>query len=121
MEEEMLMNYQQLKEFVQKHKLKNSHSIIQFNSIVTIKTEKHKITNQNMRIMVTFEGYENYGRLTLLKSDLDPYLFPTEFEAKWQQMRHVDNEYLEISGVHTQNHDIGKYQIKIIPLDRLYD
>jgi hypothetical protein len=43
------------------------------------------------------------------------------FEAKWQTMKHIDNEYLEICGVHSQNQDIGKYSVKIIPLEKLND
>jgi len=117
--EQKYINNQQLREFVQQHKLMNSHSIIQFNSIISITTAKNKITNKHMRIMVTLDGYDSYGQLTLLESDLDPYLIPTVFEAKWRNMKHVDNEYLEISGVHTQNQDIGKYNAKIIPLQRL--
>ncbi len=119
--EQKYINNQQLREFVQQHKLMNRHSIIQFYSIVSITTAKNKITNQSMKIMITLDGYDSYGQLTLLDSDLDPYLFPTVFEAKWQNMKHVDNEYLEISDVHTQNQDIGKYSVKIIPLERLND
>ncbi|MBL6445023.1 hypothetical protein JMN32_01800 [Fulvivirga sp. 29W222] len=117
--EQKYINNQQLREFVQQHELMNSHSIIQFNSIVSITTAKNKLTNEQMRIMVTYDGYDSYGQLTLLESDIDPYLFPTVFEAKWQNIKHVDNEYLEINGVHTQNQDIGKYIVKIIPLKRL--
>lgn len=119
--EQEYINSQQLQEFVQQHNLMNRHSIIQFNSIVSITTAKNKITNQSMKIMVTLDGYDNYGQLTLLESDLDPYLFPTVFEAKWQYMKNIDDEYLEISGFHSQNQDIGKYWVKIIPLRRLTD
>lgn len=115
------INSQQLREFFQHHDLMNRYSIIQFHSIVSITTAKNKITNQPMKVMITLDGYDSYGRLTLLESDINPHLFPTDFEAKWQKMEHVDNEYLEISGVHSKNQDIGKYSVKIIPLERLSD
>ncbi|MDM1551807.1 hypothetical protein [Empedobacter falsenii] len=119
--EQKNINSQQLREFVHQHKLMNRHSIIQFNAIVNISTAKNKLTNQNIRIMVTLDGFDSYGQVTLLENDLDPYLFPTVFEAKWQKMKHIDNKYLEISDVHTKNQDIGKYNVKIIPLERLND
>ncbi len=115
------INSQQLREFFQHHDLMNKHSIIQFNAIVSITTAKNKITNQPMRVMITLDGIYSYGQLTLLESDIDPYLFPTVFEAKWENMKHVDNEYLEISGFHSKNQDIGNYMVKIIPLERLND
>jgi hypothetical protein len=117
--EQKYINSQQLSEFVQQHRLMNKHSIIQFNSIVSITTSKNKITNQRMKIMITLDGFDNYGQLTLLESEIDPYLFPTVFEAKWQNIKHIENEYLEITGIHSQNEDIGEYKVKIIPLEKL--
>ncbi len=116
--DQKIISSQQLKDFVLYHKLINSDRIIQFNAIVTMITSKNKITNKNIKVMVTFEGYNNYGQLSLFDSEIDPYLFPTVFEAKYQIMQHIDNEYLEINDVHTKNPDIGKYKIKIIPLEQ---
>jgi hypothetical protein len=114
-----IKNSQQLSEFINDHDLRDSHSIIQFNSIVTITTAKNKITNRRVKMMITLDGFDSYGQLSIFDEDIDPHLYPTVFDAKWQQMKHVDKEYLEITDIHRKNPDIGKYNVKIIPLERL--
>ena len=115
------INNQQLRNFVEYHNLRDNYGIIQFNSIVNITTVKNKIDRQKMRVSISFDDFDSYGRITLLESNLNPYLFPTVFEGKWQTMKHIDDVYLEITDVHTKNADIGKYKIKIVPLDKLRD
>lgn len=68
-------------------------------------------------------NFDEYGRASLLKTEteLNPYLYPTVFDAKWQTMQHVDEEYLLITDTHRQNADIGKFSVKIHPLKRLRD
>ena len=112
-------NTRALQHFVHHHNLMNSVSAVNFIGIVTIKTDKHKIINKQVKIIITFDGYDNYGTLTLHDNEINPYLFPTVLEAKWQTFKHVDNEYLNIDGFHKFNADIGKYNIKIIPLNRI--
>lgn len=113
------INLSALKEFVEHHKLTNRKSITQFSALVSIQTAKNKITKQEMNLGVTFDGYENYGTVTLLESDIDPYLYPTVFLAQWQKMEHIENEFLKITDTHTKNPDIGKYEVRILPLQRL--
>lgn len=115
------INLGALKEFVEHHKLTNRKSITQFSALVTIQTAKNKITKQEMNVGVTFDGYENYGTVTLLESDIDPYLYPTVFLAQWQKMEHIENEFLKVTDTHTKNPNIGKYEIRIFPLHRLKD
>ena len=112
-------NLRNLKDFVEHHDLQDRFSNIFFNALVTIKTATNKVTNQHMEVRISFDGYDSYGAVTLMKSDLDTNLYPTIFEAKWNQMEHVDDEYLSISDTHKMNPKIGKYLVKIIPLDIL--
>ncbi len=114
-------NSQALSDFIHSHKLMNSRSIIEFMAIVTIRTANNKVTNQQMRLMAQLDGYDSLGTLSLLESDLDPYLYPTVFDAKWQSFQHVDGEFLLITGNHNKNAAIGKYEVKIIPLQRTRD
>jgi len=113
-------NSHELRDFVDTHHLRNSHSIIHFNAIVSIKTAKNKVANIHSEVMVNFD---EYGSVSLLRTEieLDPYLYPTVFDAKWQPMEHVDGEYLLVSDTHRKNPDIGKYTVKIHPLKRLRD
>ncbi len=113
------INGQQLSDFVEKHNLMNKYSNIHFNAFVTIKTIKNIVAMRQMEVMILFDNYNSLGQVKLMENDLNPYLFPTLFEAKWQTMRHVDNEYLIISDIHRKNIDIGKYSVKIIPITKL--
>jgi hypothetical protein len=96
-----------------------SNCVIDFMAVVTIRTILNKIINQQMRIMVHLDGYDNLGTLTFIENELDPYLYPTEFNAKWQTFQYIDDEYLLITGNHTMNTNIGKYEVKIIPLQKM--
>lgn len=110
---------QALQNFVHHHKLINSVSIVNFIGLVTIKTDKNRIVNRQVRITIAFDGYDNYGVLTIIDSDIDPYLFPTVLEAKWQTFEHIEEEYLKITGFHNSNPDIGKYEVKVTPLHKI--
>ncbi len=54
------INLNELKGFVEYHKLMNRNSITQFRALVTIQTAKNKITKQEMNVGMTFELYEKY-------------------------------------------------------------
>lgn len=112
-------NAHQLREFVEKHDLIDRFSVIQFMALVSINTARNEIINREMRVMISFDDYGSPGNLTLLESDLNPYLFPTKFDSRWQVMEHENGERLIVSGTHSENHDIGKYLVKITPLERL--
>jgi hypothetical protein len=113
--EQWIISSGELKDFVEKHKLRNSNSIIRFNSSVIINTEKNNISKDNIIIMITFNNFNSSGELKFINDDLDPYLYPSSFKADLQQMRHIDNEYLLIEGEHKKNPKIGKYIIKVFP------
>ncbi len=117
--EQWVINSGELKDFVEKHKLRNRNSIIQFKSLVSIETVKNSIKEEEIVIMISFSNYNSSGQLSFIGDDLDPYLFPTQFEADWQQMQHIDTQYLLITGNHKKNPNIGKYTVKIIPLEIL--
>jgi hypothetical protein len=92
------------------------HSNCFFKAIVTIQTSQNKITNKEMEVMISFDGYNSTGKVTLLNSDIDPNLYPTVFEANWQKIEHVEKEHLRITDIHKKNPNIGQYSVKIIPL-----
>lgn len=117
--EQWVINSGELRDFVEKHKLRNRNSIIQFNSLVSIETDKNSIKNEEIVIMINFSNFNSSGQLNFIGDNLNPYLFPTQFEADWQEMQHIDSQYLLITGNHKKNPNIGKYTVKIIPLERL--
>lgn len=108
-----------LKDFVEIHELMNSHSIVHFNALVSIETAEESITNQEMQVLITFDDYQSIGKVSLLESDLNPYSFPTVFEAKWQKMEHQNNQNLHISDTHTRNPKIGAYEVYIVPTGKV--
>lgn len=109
-------NIQILKKIVEEKHLMNRHSVVDFIALVTIKTAKNKITNQEMRIMISFDDYPT---LSILENEIDPMLYPTVLNTQWQDFDYVDNEYLNITGFHSKNSNIGNYNIKIIPLRKI--
>ncbi|PKP34937.1 MAG: hypothetical protein CVU00_04690 [Bacteroidetes bacterium HGW-Bacteroidetes-17] len=113
---EPMDNIQILTTFVEENHLMNSHSIVDFMALVTIKTAKNKITNQEMRIMVSFD---DYPVLSILEDEIDPMLYPTVLKTQWDDFDYKDNEYLQINGFHAKNPNIGKYSVKIIPLHKI--
>ena len=114
------INCDELRDFVELHKLRNRVSIIHFNALVSINTAKNSITNKRIEVMISFDNFDSYGEVKFLTGDLDPYLYPTVFEAKWNKMEQK-TDHLLISDVHTKNSDIGKYEVKIIPLEKIKD
>jgi len=114
--EQCFINCENLKDFIGKHKLRNTNSSTQFNSIVTIDTEKNHTRNEKIVIMITFSDYDSYGKLTFIDDNLDSNSYPTVFDAKWGTMQHINDEYLQITGYHKQNPNIGKYTVKITPI-----
>jgi hypothetical protein len=97
------INLDELKGFVEYHKLTNRNSINQFSALVTIQIAKNKITKQAMNVGITFDGYENYGTVTLLESDIDLYLYPTVFLAQWLKMEHIESKFLKVTDTHKES------------------
>lgn len=108
-----------LQKFIEAHDLRNSHSQVIFNALVSIETENRKLESVPMEIHITFAGYDS-GIVTMLGHNLNANFFPTDFIAKYQNFTH-DNQCLSIDGIHKQNPEIGKYNVKILPLKRTKD
>jgi hypothetical protein len=120
-EDYMYQNAIELNDFVKYHNLMNRVSIIDFDAKVSIKTVKNTCQNQNVRVMIHLDGYNNYGRLQFIESELDTNLYPNDFDAKYQFFKHIDEVYFQIIGNHTLNSNIGEYEVKIVPLGRRRD
>lgn len=114
-------NLSELKDFIELHDLSDMYSIIHFAAAVSIETAQNKIQNEIMEVRITFDDYDSYGKVFLVSNDLDPYLYPTVFEAKWQEMEHINNVYLQISDTHRRNSIIGKYRVLIVPQRKFRD
>ena len=112
------INGGELRDFVETHKLRNRFSLIHFNALVSITTAKNTVNNKRIEIMMSFDNYNSYGDLKFLDGGLDPHLYPTVFDAKWPKIEHNFNELI-ITDIHTRNPDIGKYIVKITPLDKI--
>lgn len=110
--EQKYINGQQLSDFVETHKLMNQYSIVHFNAIVTITTANNKITNRQMEVMISFDNFNCLGQVTLMESDIDPKLYQTIFEANWQKMEHIENEYLLITDVHKKTQQLEATALK---------
>jgi len=117
--EQEYVNQGELKDFVEKHRLMDMYSNIYFTASVSIKTAKNEIVDEEMNVMITFDDFNSYGKVTLMGHDLDPTLYPTVLEAKWQKMVHVGKVFLNISDIHKKNPMIGKYEVKIVPMGRI--
>ncbi|MBC9813947.1 hypothetical protein H9Y05_15830 [Crocinitomicaceae bacterium CZZ-1] len=117
--EQIYLNSRELRDFISTHELIDRSGNIFFNAVVSIDTKKNKIRNKLINVMITLDGYDSLGQINLLDSKLDPYLYPTVFDAKWQIMNHINDQYLEIRGNHLKNADIGQYLIQILPLEKL--
>jgi hypothetical protein len=106
-------NHSHLKEFVERHNLTDNNSLIRFKAIVTIKTPLNKITNEKMNLSIAFDGYNNFGTVTLLENRINHKLYPTEFKAIYQTMEFIDGNYLYITDTHPT---IGVYEVEITPI-----
>jgi len=111
-------NCGELKNFIEIHELSDRNSDVYFRSLVSITTEANNIRNQEMKVRISFDNYGSYGQVVFVEDRIDPYLYPTVFEAKFLYMQHIDDEYLLIKGNHTRNAKIGEYSVKITPLGR---
>jgi acyl-ACP thioesterase len=111
--EQTYTNLNELRDFVEIHNLMDSYSNIHFKAKFSIKTAKNEIMNKEAEVLITFD---DTGRVTLIKDELDATLFPTVFYPRWQKMEHKENIYLLITGTHTKNPTIGKFEVKIVPL-----
>lgn len=113
-------NTDAISSFLTTHKLRNRlGGPPQFNATVVFQTREISEETTEAQVMITTEGYNNPGRIVLLNENLHPSLYPTDFDARFQTFEDVNNEYLLITGTHASKPMIGKYEIKIFPLDSL--
>lgn len=111
-------NSQALNEFVHHHKLIGKYGTIRFMAKITIGTAHNRFESQGMEVMVNLADYNSMGKLSLIENELDPELYPTIFDAKYDTFNHVHEVYLQITGTHTKRPLIGKYSVIIVPLRR---
>jgi len=100
----------QLSDFVNYYNLTNNFGLTRFNASVKFDV-KGKITWLDADIKIDRDGYNNYGRLTIL-SDV-PLLFPASFSANFDEI-YFDREVgLKITGNYTKS-GLGHYTAYII-------
>lgn len=107
-------NTSELKEFVEKQNLSDRNSNIFFNAKIELTTSKNFIDIES-KVMIKFDGYNSSGKLTIIDSGLNSLQFPEEFEANWQTFKYLDNQYLNITGIHPKD-EIGEYKVDVIPI-----
>ena len=109
---------QSLYEFVHHHKLVGKYGGIRFAAKVTIETAHNKFEAPEMEVKVSLTDFNSLGKPSLIENELDPELYPTDFEAEYQTFTHVHEVYLHIAGTHKKRPLIGKYSVVIVPLHR---
>ena len=119
MDDKKLFSHSQLKKFINDHKLQNNRSLIYFKAVVDIQTEMQKLEDVEAEVMVNFDVYGHSAKVNL-SCDLDPNLYPGNFYPTYDDMQHVDEEFLRITGEHTRNSKVGKYIIDIYPREKIY-
>ena len=63
------INCDELRDFVELHKLRNSVSIIHFNALVSINTAINSISNKRIAVMISFNNFRSYGEVKFLPGD----------------------------------------------------
>ncbi len=89
--------------------------ICQFAARVSIITASHSLEDVEVKVSATVDGSKDFGRLGFLEAKVNALLYPTDFDAKWQRFKYVDDAYLQVTGTHPKKM-IGKYTVKITPL-----
>ena len=89
--------------------------VTQFVAHVTITTTSNNIDNIELKVSATLDGSKDFGRISFLENKLNSLLYPTDFDAKWQKFKNMENQYLEITGTHPKKM-IGKYIVQIRPV-----
>lgn len=109
-------NTHELKAFVEGQALMDDRSNVAFHARVEIETAEQHL-RVRMKVMITFDGYNNPGRVTLIDEEklIDSARFPEDFDARWQEFKYVDDSFLKISGHHRSNASIGSYTVTIQP------
>lgn len=112
-------SFQELNEFVTLNELTNDSSVIHFHAFVSINTATSEIFKQKMTVRVNKNVSPRIAVLELHDHKLDPYQYPEQFYPDFAVFTHVDKLYLKIEDTHNSNPAIGKYTVKIFPLEKV--
>jgi hypothetical protein len=102
-----------LRSFIHNNRLINDDSqVTEFMAYVSIKTAENTLDRAVQKISAILGHADNFGRLSFVENRLDALIYPTDFDAKWQRFRNMEDQYLLISGIHPKKM-IGKYTVEI--------
>ena len=105
-----------LRSFLQNNRLINDNSLLtEFMAYVSIKTAENTLDRAELKVSAILGQADDFGRLSFPENQVDALIYPTDFDAKWQRFRNMDDQYLLISGTHPKKM-IGKYTVEIRPL-----
>ena len=105
-----------LRSFIRNNRLINDDSMVtEFMAYVSIKTAENTLDKAELKVSAILGRADDFGRLSFLENRLDALIYPTDFDAKWQRFKNMEDQYLLISGTHPKKM-IGKYTVEI----RLY-
>lgn len=83
--EKKVKNHRALRDFIERYRLRNRASVVHFNALVNITTAKNSLMDLTLEVMISFDNYNSLGDLTFLTGNLDPYLYPTVFQANYNE------------------------------------
>jgi hypothetical protein len=115
-QENEIKSIHNIEKFVEEYKLKGSNYRFDLKARVKMKTDSGNFTKETKVQIVLGESYDN-GRLYLFGNDIDPFLYPTEFKARYQNFEFVEESLLKITGYHAINNKIGNYSVIVIPIN----
>lgn len=107
-----------VREFIEKHDLRNRHSQVIFNGRFEVTTEKTGRYADDHEIKID-NNYDSDGEVDVMDiGDIDVHSVPTSFKAKWQEYDMDESGNLLISGRHP---NMGEYDAIITPYNRTKD
>ena len=102
-----------LRTFIHNNRLINDGSqVTEFMAYVSIKTVENTLDRAELKVSAILGHADDFGRLSFTENRLDALKYPTDFDAKWQRFRNMEDQYLLISGTHPKKM-IGKYTVEI--------
>ena len=102
-----------LRSFLHNNKLINEDSLVtEFMAYVSIKTAENNLDRAELKVSAILGNADDFGRLSFTENRLDALIYPTDFDAKWQRFRNMEDQDLRISGTHPKKM-IGKYTVEI--------
>lgn len=109
----------ELKDFIEKHNLRDNYSNVLFQATVDIEAFERQIYREEIEILVNEQVYGKASELVFTKHNLNYEFYPLQFFPDFQTFTHVNTAYLKIEGTHTHRPKIGKYVVRIFPLNNL--